>query len=52
MNWEDLVSYDILISSNNMLSKVEKEKELQIFLTASKIEYATLYWSCSFDKIK
>ena len=48
---------EVLISSNNMLSKAEKEKELQIYISTSntiihKKEYATMYWSCSFSRIK
>ena len=58
MNFEDQLSSEDLISANNELLKAyqKKEKDLRIFLDTSntiipKIEYSTMYWSCSFDTI-
>ena len=57
MNSKDLMKFELLISSNNMLLKMEKEKDLWRFLGINntvihKIEYTTTYWSCSFGRIK
>ena len=51
------MSSNVLIRFNNMLLKAEKEKEFWKLLgtcniVIHKIEYATIYWSCSLGQIK
>ena len=45
------------MSSDNLQQHAEKEKELQTIVSTCdtiihRIEYATIYWSCSFGRIE